>query len=47
MFADFGNGMVRLMQTGIAGNSTKTVNFIVDRQPRKMALNYYKDILER
>jgi hypothetical protein len=47
IFADFGNGMVRLMQTGIAGNSTKTVNFIVDRQPKKIALNFYKDILER
>ena len=47
IFADFGNGMVRLTQTGIAGNSTKTLNFLVDRQPKKIALNFYKDILVR
>ncbi|MGD0428070.1 MAG: M1 family aminopeptidase [Candidatus Acidiferrales bacterium] len=47
VFADFGNGMVRLGAVGIAGNSTRTVDFILDRQPKKVALNYYKDILER
>ena len=47
IFADFGNGMVRLTQTAIVGNSTKTINFILDRQPKKIALNFYKDILER
>jgi hypothetical protein len=47
IFADFGNGMVWLMQTGIAGNSTKTINLILDRQPKKIAFNYYKEILER
>jgi|SRR5580700_2374325 hypothetical protein len=47
VFADFGNGMVRLGQIGIAGNSTRTVGFVLDRQPKKVALNAYKDILER
>jgi aminopeptidase N len=47
VFADFGNGMVRLGQIGIVGNSTRTVDFILDRQPKKVALNSYKDILER
>ncbi len=47
VFADFGNGMVRLGQIGIAGNSTRTVDFILDRQPKKVSLNAYKDILER
>jgi len=47
IFADFGNGMVRLTQTGIAGNSTKKYDFIVDRQPKKIAMNAYKEILER
>ena len=47
VFADFGNGMVRLAAVGIAGNSTRTVDFIVERQPKKVALNAYKDILER
>lgn len=47
VFADFGNGMVRLGQIGVAGNSTRTVDFILDRQPKKVAINSYKDILER
>ncbi len=47
VFGDFGNGMIRLGQLAIAGNSTRTVDFIVDRQPKKVALNAYKDILER
>jgi len=47
IFGDFGNGMVRLTQVGIAGNSTKIYEFIVDRQPKKIAINAYKEILER
>ena len=47
VFADFGNGMVRLGQIGVAGNSTRTVDFILDRQPKKVAINSFKDILER
>jgi aminopeptidase N len=47
VFADFGQGMVRLSQVAIVGNSTRTVNFILDRQPKKVALNVYKEILER
>jgi hypothetical protein len=47
IFADFGNGMVRLTQVGIAGNSTRTSILVLDRQPKKVALNAYKEILER
>jgi Peptidase family M1 domain len=47
IFADFGNGMVRLGQLAVTGNSTRQANFILDRQPKKVALNAYKDILER
>jgi Peptidase family M1 domain/Carboxypeptidase regulatory-like domain len=47
VFADFGNGMMRLGQMGIIGNSTRTMDFILDRQPKKVAINSYKDILER
>ncbi len=47
VYADFGNGMVRLAQVPIAGNSTRKVSFILDRQPKKVALNAYKEILER
>jgi hypothetical protein len=47
VYADFGEGMVRLGQVAVVGNSTRTVNFIVDRQPKKVAFNVYKEILER
>jgi hypothetical protein len=47
LFADFGQGMVRLSQVALMGNSTRTYNFIMDRQPKKVALNAYKEILER
>ena len=47
IFANFGDGMVRLTQVAIAGNSTRTYNFILDRQPKKIAINAYKEILER
>jgi hypothetical protein len=39
--------MVRLSQAAIAGNSTKTVNLLLDRHPKKVAINVYKEILER
>jgi hypothetical protein len=47
VFGDFGKGMVRLTQVGIAGNSTRNVDFILPSQPKKVALNAFKDILER
>jgi hypothetical protein len=47
VFADFGNGMVRLGQVGIAGNTTDTADILLPGQPKKVALNAYKDILER
>ena len=47
MFADFGNVMVRLGQFAMVGNSTRTLNITVDTKPKKVALNAYKDILER
>jgi len=47
VFADFGKGMMRVGQVGMAGNSTRTVQIIMDRQPKKVALNAYKDILAR
>jgi hypothetical protein len=39
--------MIRLSQVAVVGNSTRTMNFLVDRQPKKVALNSYKEILER
>ncbi len=47
IFADFGKGMMRLGQVGIQGNSTRKVDIVVDHEPKKVALNFYKDILER
>jgi hypothetical protein len=47
VFADFGNGMVHLGQIAIGGNSNRGVDILVPSQPKKVALNAYKDILER
>jgi hypothetical protein len=47
IFADFGNGMVRIGQVGVVGNSTRTSDTVLPGQPKKVALNAYKDILER
>jgi len=47
IYADFGNGLARLGQIPIVGNSTRTIIFDVDRQPKKVVLNAYKEILER
>jgi hypothetical protein len=47
VFADFGKGMVRLGQVELVGNSTRTVVFDLDKAPKKVALNAYKDVLER
>jgi hypothetical protein len=46
VFADFGQGLGRMGQVGIVGNSTRSFDFIVDRVPKKV-LNAYKDVLER
>ena len=47
IYVDVGQGMVRLTQVGIAGNSTKSYAVVLDRQPKKVAINAYKEILER
>lgn len=47
IFADYGKGMVRLGQLGIVGNSTREADFTLDQKPKKIALNVYKDVLER
>jgi aminopeptidase N len=47
VFADFGKGMVRLGQVALAGNSTRAAIFHMDSKPKKIALNAYKEILER
>jgi hypothetical protein len=47
VFADFGKGMVRIGQVAIAGNSTRSSDVLLPTQPKKVAINAYKDILER
>jgi hypothetical protein len=47
VFADFGKGMVRIGQLGMKGNSSRSVDVPLPIQPKKVALNAYKDILER
>jgi len=47
IFADFGKGFIRLGQLPAIGNSTKTYDFDLPMAPKKVALNAYKEILER
>ena len=47
VFADLGKGMVRLNQVEMVGDSTRTIEFNLPSRPKKISLNYYKDILER
>ena len=47
VFVDFGEGMVRVGQIGVGGNSTRSADTILPKQPKKVVLNYYKEILQR
>jgi hypothetical protein len=47
VFADFNQGMVRLRQVEIEGGTSFSGDVLLPRQPKKVALNAYKDILER
>jgi len=47
IYGDFGKGMVRFAQIPIVGNTTRTVTFDIDSQPKKVEHNIYKDVLER
>jgi hypothetical protein len=47
VYGDFGKGMIHLRQVGIAGNSSRSLDMLLPAQPKKVALNYYKEILER
>ena len=47
IFADFGKGFVRLGQLPIVGNVTKSFDFEMPAEPKRVAMNAYKEILER
>jgi hypothetical protein len=49
IFADYGagNGMIPVAQMAIGGNTTRSVDMVLPSKPKKVALNAYKEILER
>jgi Peptidase family M1 domain/Carboxypeptidase regulatory-like domain len=49
IFADYGtgNGMIPVAQMAIGGNTTRSVDMVLPSKPKKIALNAYKEILER
>jgi Peptidase family M1 domain/Carboxypeptidase regulatory-like domain len=47
VFADFGKGMVRIAQLAIVGNAPGHADLMLPGHPNKVALNAYKEILER
>jgi hypothetical protein len=47
IFADFGKSMVPIVHFPIVGNSTRSIDVVLPVQPKKVAFNAYKEILER
>jgi len=47
VYADFGQGMMRLGQVPVVGNSTRPASFLLNLAPKKVAINVHKNILER
>jgi hypothetical protein len=47
VFADFGKGLVRIGQFGVAGNATRSLDVVLPSKPKSVALNSYRDVLER
>ncbi len=47
IFVDFGKGMAHIGQLAVAGNSSRSADVMLPSKPKSVALNAYKDILER
>jgi hypothetical protein len=47
IFADFGKGVGRIGQVAVIGSTSRSVDVVLPMQPKKVALNYYKEVLER
>ena len=47
VFADFGKGMIRIGQLTVLGNNSHSADVLLPMEPKKVALNYYKEVLER
>lgn len=47
VFADFGKGWIRIGQIPAIGNTSQKVDVVLPEQPKNIALNVFKDVLER
>jgi len=47
IYADFGKGMIPILELPLIGNNTRTYDTVLPIQPKKVAFNAYKEILER
>jgi hypothetical protein len=47
IYADLGKGMVRLGQISVVGSDSRSFDLLLPAQPKKVAYNPYKEILER
>jgi hypothetical protein len=47
VFVDFGKGWRRIGQVSMVGNNSRSIDVPLPSQPKKVALNPYKEILER
>jgi len=47
IFGDFGNGMIRMGQLPVVGNTSSNFDIDIPKEPKKVALNAYREILER
>ena len=47
VFGDFGKGMAPIAQFAMVGSATRNIDIMLHGQPKKVALNAYKEILER
>ena len=47
IYADFGKGMIPILELPLVGNNTRSYDTVLPIQPKKVAFNAYKEILER
>ena len=47
IYADFGKGMIRILELPLVGNNTRTYDTVLPLTPKKVAFNAYKEILDR
>ena len=47
IYADFGKGMIPILELPLVGNNTRSYDTVLPIQPKKVGFNAYKEILER